>query len=33
MNNAACAWRRCLVILEDLRHRDAHRIQAKLQQA
>lgn len=26
-------WRRCLVILEDLHHEDAKRIQAKLQQA
>ena len=33
MNAAARAWQRCLVILEDLHHRDAQRIQAKLQQA
>ncbi len=32
MDEAARAWRRCLVILEDLHHQDAQRIQAKLQQ-
>jgi tetratricopeptide (TPR) repeat protein len=33
VDDAVRAWHRCLMILEDLHHRDAQRIQAKLQQA